>query len=268
MFTHFNRTSKIIYQLHLPLLLSHFFFFHHLFSSKSGQTPSFFIPPTPCMHLLSARPLLSHSSELSTTTTESHISSVCCTPLCLFSRSIDGHFSNFHHTFRLPQLRRNGKVADGYLNNPEQTDKSFKANPFGHGKMLRTGDKAVATAGEFNITGRLDDMVKINGQKIEPGEVPMSEAKIDEITKSMAKLTAENAIIGDIKPVTIATFCHHLGACQCGSRPQSHPREVTIKARLFFQYNSPKGQTWTSFVETIAANRRALRLPNKYLEFE
>jgi amino acid adenylation domain-containing protein len=63
------------------------------------------------------------------------------------------------------------QLADGYLYRPEVTEKAFQANPFGPGKILRTGDEAVATDDGFTITGRLDDMVKINGQKLEPGEV-------------------------------------------------------------------------------------------------
>ncbi|KAH8200407.1 hypothetical protein TruAng_005436 [Truncatella angustata] len=63
------------------------------------------------------------------------------------------------------------QLANGYLDNPVATEKAFHENPFGNGMMLRTGDEACATEGGFNITGRLDDMIKINGQKLEPAEI-------------------------------------------------------------------------------------------------
>lgn len=63
------------------------------------------------------------------------------------------------------------QLASGYLNREEETNKAFRDNPFGSGKMLRTGDEAHAMDTGFIITGRLDDMIKINGQKLEPGEV-------------------------------------------------------------------------------------------------
>ncbi len=69
-----------------------------------------------------------------------------------------------------------GVFADGYLNLPEQTAKTFVDNPFakqdGYAKMLKTGD-IVKKGDDGNIIylNRKDWMVKINGQRVEPGEI-------------------------------------------------------------------------------------------------
>ncbi|KAK3368342.1 nonribosomal peptide synthase side [Podospora didyma] len=66
------------------------------------------------------------------------------------------------------------QLADGYLNRPVETALSFVSNPFGPGMMFRTGDLArlsPSSNGEFEILGRVDNQVKINGQRLEPEEV-------------------------------------------------------------------------------------------------
>ena len=69
-----------------------------------------------------------------------------------------------------------GIFADGYLGLPEQTAKTFTDNPFaaqdGYPKLLKTGD-IVKRADDGNILylNRKDGMVKINGQRVEPGEI-------------------------------------------------------------------------------------------------
>ena len=74
------------------------------------------------------------------------------------------------------ELCLSGHFATGYLNLPEQTAKTFVDNPFsaedGYPKMLKTGD-IVRRAGDGNIIylNRKDWMVKINGQRVEPGEI-------------------------------------------------------------------------------------------------
>ena len=64
------------------------------------------------------------------------------------------------------------QLGEGYLKKPEQTAKVFVQNPFGPGKLYRTGDAARQLRdGAILIAGRLDFQVKINGQRTEPSEV-------------------------------------------------------------------------------------------------
>ncbi|EXK83823.1 hypothetical protein FOQG_11982 [Fusarium oxysporum f. sp. raphani 54005] len=74
------------------------------------------------------------------------------------------------------------QLAQGYINEPGLTEKAFIANPFGPGKLYRTGDKARwLPNGQIEIEGRVDMQVKINGQKVEPAEVDRLLTSIDAI---------------------------------------------------------------------------------------
>ncbi|KAK1988893.1 hypothetical protein LZ30DRAFT_818068 [Colletotrichum cereale] len=64
------------------------------------------------------------------------------------------------------------QLAEGYVNEPTMTARAFIDNPFGPGKLYRTGDKARRLAdGQIEIQGRSDMQAKINGQKVEPVEI-------------------------------------------------------------------------------------------------
>jgi amino acid adenylation domain-containing protein len=62
-------------------------------------------------------------------------------------------------------------VARGYRDDPERTATAFPEVP-GGGRMYRSGDRVKLDAdSELLFLGRLDDQVKIDGQRVEPGEV-------------------------------------------------------------------------------------------------
>lgn len=66
-------------------------------------------------------------------------------------------------------------LAEGYLGDQEKTAKQFVIDPFGahsHSRMYRTGDRArFFEDGNIEFRGRNDNQVKVNGYRIEVGEI-------------------------------------------------------------------------------------------------
>ncbi|MEH2390266.1 MAG: amino acid adenylation domain-containing protein [Nostoc sp.] len=66
-------------------------------------------------------------------------------------------------------------LAQGYLNQPDLTQKKFIVNKFSSdskARLYKTGDLVRYTSdGNITFLGRLDDQVKIRGFRVEPGEV-------------------------------------------------------------------------------------------------
>ena len=63
-------------------------------------------------------------------------------------------------------------VGQGYLNNSALTDEKFIDNPFGEGKLYKTGDLAyIRDDGNIIFIGRKDSQIKLNGQRVELGEI-------------------------------------------------------------------------------------------------
>ncbi|WP_033679169.1 non-ribosomal peptide synthetase, partial [Bacillus gaemokensis] len=63
-------------------------------------------------------------------------------------------------------------IARGYLNRPELTEEKFIDNPFGEGKLYRSGDLARwLPDGNIEYLGRIDEQIKIRGFRIELGEI-------------------------------------------------------------------------------------------------
>ncbi|GAA6174834.1 MupA/Atu3671 family FMN-dependent luciferase-like monooxygenase [Sulfitobacter pacificus] len=77
-------------------------------------------------------------------------------------------------------------VTQGYWQRPELSDERFVDNPFGAGKLYRTGDLAAWDAtGTLHFAGRADAQVKIRGHRIELGEIEARLAELPGVTQAV-----------------------------------------------------------------------------------
>ena len=78
-------------------------------------------------------------------------------------------------------------VGAGYLNLPQFTDEKFKDNPFGKGKIYKSGDLAYQRKdGRISYVGRNDFQVKIRGLRVEMEEVENAVSSIEGIFQAVA----------------------------------------------------------------------------------
>jgi acyl-CoA synthetase (AMP-forming)/AMP-acid ligase II len=74
---------------------------------------------------------------------------------------------------------RGASVAAGYLHRPEENADKFAAHTAdGDGPFLRTGDLAALHDGELYVTGRLKDLLIVNGRNLYPQDIEEAVARI------------------------------------------------------------------------------------------
>jgi acyl-CoA synthetase (AMP-forming)/AMP-acid ligase II len=67
---------------------------------------------------------------------------------------------------------RGGSVARGYWGSPEESAKTFQARTIsGNGPYLRTGDLGFRLGGELFVTGRIKDLIIVNGRNIHAHDI-------------------------------------------------------------------------------------------------
>lgn len=78
-------------------------------------------------------------------------------------------------------------VARGYLGRPADTAAAFLPDPFGAGRMYRTGDVVrLGAGGLLEFRGRRDDQVKIRGFRVELGEIEAALREVPGIRNAAA----------------------------------------------------------------------------------
>ncbi|MDN3689555.1 non-ribosomal peptide synthetase [Cyclobacterium jeungdonense] len=105
-------------------------------------------------------------------------------------------------------------ISRGYLNSPRATASRFIPDFYSgnNGDLLyRTGDLAkISTDGNIIFIGRLDDQVKINGHRIEPGEIEKSIYQFESV-KQIAVVAKSNP---NRKTYLVAYFVSHQNSTQ------------------------------------------------------
>ncbi len=76
-------------------------------------------------------------------------------------------------------------VARGYLKRPQLTQERFVPNPFGEGRIYKTGDRArYRNDVSVELLGRNDDQVKVRGFRIELGEIEHALQSIPDVLRA------------------------------------------------------------------------------------
>ena len=84
-------------------------------------------------------------------------------------------------------------LASGYLNNPELTKEKFIKNPFGKGKLYKTGDLVRHLEdGSLEFIGRIDRQNKIHGFRIELEEIEATLNQHPKIKQSISIIQKHN----------------------------------------------------------------------------
>ena len=84
-------------------------------------------------------------------------------------------------------------LARGYLNQPALTQEKFVDNPFGPGKLYRSGDLGRwLPDGNLEYLGRKDEQVKIRGYRIELGEIEQVLQQSEWVKRAVVTATADH----------------------------------------------------------------------------
>ncbi|RHY32769.1 hypothetical protein DYB32_002264 [Aphanomyces invadans] len=95
-------------------------------------------------------------------------------------------------------------VSPGYINLPDSTDERFLVDPFGGGRMYKTGDLGrLHPNGQFEIAGRQDSQVKLKGYRIELDEVANAMMQHPSVVSAAAVVQNKTHLVGYFSPAAV-----------------------------------------------------------------
>ena len=147
-------------------------------------------------------------------------------------------------------------VGRGYLGRSELSAERFLPNPYGPGRLYRTGDRVRwREDGELEFLGRTDDQIKIRGIRIEPGEIEATLLTLSEIEAAVVNLCPD------------ATDTPRLTAYLVGSfeaPPQDTDQVRTALEKQLPRYMVPERFVWLDAMPMLPngkIDRKALPAP-------
>ena len=86
-------------------------------------------------------------------------------------------------------------VARGYHGQPALTAARFVANPFGPGRLFRTGDRVrLLPGGELDFVGRADRQLKVRGMRIDPVEIERALGALEPVREAVVVADGERLV--------------------------------------------------------------------------
>ncbi len=127
-------------------------------------------------------------------------------------------------------------VARGYLNRPDLTAERFVPDPYGKNgwRLYRTGDLVRwREDGNLEYVGRTDDQVKINGVRLEPGEIEAALAAHSNVAGAVvtakAKADGSTQLVAYVTAVSTEGLRNHL----LDRLPETHVPSVFVAVDEF-----------------------------------
>jgi len=148
-------------------------------------------------------------------------------------------------------------VSRGYWNRPDLTAERFLENPFGAGRLYKTGDLGrFRPDGEIEYLGRIDNQVKLRGFRVELGEVESALERLPAVAQAAVVVRGEPPH-QHLVAYWIPAIPAHEGAAQAdelraqlaGALPDFMVPEIYVRLEAFPLTASGK------------VDRRALRAP-------
>lgn len=147
---------------------------------------------------------------------------------------LDGHMKLVPVGIKGELYISGSEQARGYLNRPELTAEKFVPNPFSQTtgeRLYRTGDLVrYQENGNLEFLGRLDSQVKIQGYRIEPGEIEAAVLEYPGVTQAVV-ITREDKL-GEMRLIGYVAGSERLDIDRLRSHLQQRVPEYMVPAAL------------------------------------
>lgn len=178
------------------------------------------------------------------------------------------------------------QVGLGYIGKPELTAEKFLDNPFGEGKMYKSGDIGRWTFdGKVQCLGRIDHQIKLRGLRIELGEIENVMLNIEGVTSAVvnkieidgseflcgyyvADANIEENIVRDTLRKTLPPYMVPTYFVRLEQMPYTINRKIDRKALPMPEPNKPVVNSKVNIEELNSSEEKLLQIWKNILKIE